>query len=131
MDNKEYVRKEGSVHVFKTTLAGNGGLYGWKEIDEKGDTVRESVQTYSSEADAEKAIRTLVSSNDIIEVETVKNINTEANTNVNLIKPEVKDDNFGMTAVPKGVEEIAQEEAAASARKGHSADHKSSKRSGK
>lgn len=73
-------------------------------MDENGELVRESVQTYNSEADAEKAIRTLAGTKHIVEVINVKNINAEANINVNLIKKSVSEDNFGMHVVSRSVE---------------------------
>jgi uncharacterized protein YegP (UPF0339 family) len=104
-------RKEGEIHTWKTTLAGNGGMYGWKELDKDGGLVQQSTEMYASEADAEKAIRTIAPSSDIVEVMNVKNINPEANTNVNLVKPEaVKDQFAGMNLVSKSVEDKSSDE---------------------
>lgn len=110
MDKEKKVeRKEGEVHVFKTTLAGNGGMYGWKEMNQNGELVRQSTEMYASEADAEKAIRTIAPSTDIVEVMNVKNINPEANTNVNLVKPDaVKDQFAGMNLISKSVEDAEE-----------------------
>ncbi len=92
------------MYIFKTSLAGNGGAYSWSKYDEKGKLVEQSAQLFDSEADAEKAIRTIANETDIIEVENIKNINTAGNTNVNLVKPEVYEDRFaGMNVVPKSV----------------------------
>lgn len=98
-------RKEGSVHTYKTSLTGNGLAYCWKELDESGIVVRESSQTYNSEADAEKGMRAIASSTDIVEVINIKNINTEANTNVNLVKETAVGENYGMNRVSKSIED--------------------------
>lgn len=100
------------VHVYKTSLAGDGSFYLWKEYDENGGLVRESEQMFNSEADAEKAMRAVAPSSDIVEVVNVKNINAEANLNVNLVKKSVTPENFGMNAVSRSIEDKAAEEAA-------------------
>lgn len=94
------------AHTYVVTLVGNGDLYGWKELDEKGERVNSSVQSYASAADAEKAIRSLAPSFDIVEVLAVSNVNTEANRNVNLVKPDLLEDNFGMNPVRRSIETL-------------------------
>jgi hypothetical protein len=97
-------KETNDVFTFKTQKVGvNGALYGWVKLDSAGNVVETSAQTYASEADAEKAIRALASSADIVEVMGVHNINTDANTNVNLVKPQTADENFGMNPVPAGI----------------------------
>lgn len=97
---------ETSTYTFKTTRVGDGSLYGWNKYDQNGDIVEQSTQNWPSEADAEKAIRTVATSNDKIEVEQIKNINKSENGNVNLLKKEeeVNDRSYGMTEVSESIE---------------------------
>lgn len=102
---------------------GNGGLYGYKKFDEQGVVVEESTQTWPTEADAEKYLRTVVSTNDKIEVEGIKNINPEANTNVNLVKDKEVDENrdAGMNVVHESIEDKAKKNEESSDASGHQA----------
>lgn len=94
-------------HVYKVVPVGNGDLYGWNEYDENGAIVRSSEQHYPSAMDAEKAIRTLAPSDDMIEVTGIHNINPEANLNVNLVKKADESDPYhGMTRVDKSIEDL-------------------------
>lgn len=99
-------------HTFKTVPFGDGSLYGWNEYDEKGNVVRSSDQQWPSEADAEKSMRATATTADIVEVQNVKNINPEANRNVNLVKPsaDVVNENAGMNVVPESIEKKKEDE---------------------
>lgn len=107
--------EEKKVHTFKVVPMGDGSVYGYKEIDENGSTVRVSEQSWPTEADAEKAIRAIRGEAEI-EVTDIKNINAEANQGVNIVRPEeeARDRNHGMTEVHESVEEKAKPEGAPS-----------------
>lgn len=93
--------------IYKTTPVGDGSLFGWIKYDEEGNVVERSVQNYPSEADAEKAIRTISTVNDTIEVEQIKNINPGDNGNVNLVRKNVpvNERTHGMTEVDESIED--------------------------
>lgn len=112
--------KEEPRFTYKTSTVGNGGLYGWNKYDESGKLVESSTQTWNSEADAEKAIRTIASGTDTIEVVNVKNINTDSNVNVNLVKkpepsatvpnPHGDEKYAGMATVDESIEDKAKDD---------------------
>ncbi len=76
--------------TYKTTTIGDGSLYAWVKYNEKGEVVERSTQTWNTEADAEKAIRTIAGYNDTVEVVNIKNINPDANANVQVVEPQAE-----------------------------------------
>lgn len=115
MTNKEEIE----TFTYKTTLVGDGSLYGWNKFNSKGEIVESSTQTWNSEADAEKAIRTIATGNDIVEVVSIKNINPDSNVNVSLVKkpepdavlpnPHGDERHAGMAVVDKSIEDAGHE----------------------
>lgn len=102
------------MFTYKVVPVGDGSLYGWAKFDEKGARVDESVQHYSSAADAEKAIRTIANrDSEVVEVEGINNVNTDANKGVNLVvsKDALNDRYHGMKPVEATVEAIADPDA--------------------
>lgn len=98
-------------NVYKVTTAGDGSLYTWNKYSPTGEILETSQQLYNTEADAEKAVRAIMTGDDRLEVSEVKNINSEANGKVDLVMPpeDLKDRDAGMTRIGKGIEERAQD----------------------
>lgn len=116
---------ETTTFTFKTTPVGDGSLFGWNKYDAEGNVVESSVQHYASEADAEKAIRTIATINDTIEVEQIKNINPGDNGNVNLVRKNipVNERTHGMTEVDESIADKANP--SAETRLGHQGEDRS------
>lgn len=116
--------------IYKVTPVGDGSLYGWSKYDQDGGLIEESVQNYPTEADAEKAARTLLTGEDRIEVKDIKNVNPEANRKVDLVvPPKDLDDRYrGMTPIAKGVDERAKDKKEAEDDKPRKSKKKASKK---
>lgn len=101
----------GAAHTYRTTPVGDGSLYGWKEMSADGAVVRVSTQSWPSEADAEKAIRTIAPESDIVEVLAVNNINKEANRNVNVVQKVAPiTEAYGVNPVSHSIDELLPED---------------------
>jgi hypothetical protein len=70
------------VYTYRTTPSGDGRYYVWRKYDSAGAQVEVGQQLFTSEADAEKAVRSLISGDDILAVTSMNSVDAEDNAHV-------------------------------------------------
>lgn len=112
MPYEEEDKDQAEKFVLKVVTVGDGSLYGWAKYNQDGEVVETSDQNWPAAMDAEKAARAIANENQVLEVDKVRNINSDANVNVEVVKPEVREmpGIYGAKPVEEGVVERNTEE---------------------
>lgn len=70
------------VKTYRITPVGDGRMFGWSVFDADGELIEESLQTFMSEADAEKNARGFVTGSDVIAVSRMTTVDKDDNAHI-------------------------------------------------
>lgn len=98
------------VFTYRTRPAGDGRAYTWAKYDVDGKEVEVASQTWPTEPDAEKAIRSIISGADVLATPYTHSIDKDDNDHVVLeTTQDPTDRSFGMAVKQVGTNEIPVE----------------------